>query len=70
MTTSTLSKVVFLSLGAAVSVTWLSTIVLGMQAASTPAPRTMELPRVVVVGHKSAALNTATLGVLAAPRQA
>jgi len=59
MTSGTRSKIVAATLGAALSVTWLSTIVVGMQSASTPAPRTMELPTVVIVAHKSAALNTA-----------
>ncbi len=70
MTTRTLSKVIFLSLGAALSATWLSTIVLGMQAASTPAPRTIELPTVVVVGHKLAVLNAAALDSVAVTRKA
>ncbi len=70
MTTRTLPKIIFLSLGAALSVTWLSTIVLGMQAASTPAPRVIELPTVVVVGHKIAALNTIAQGNLTVSRTA
>jgi hypothetical protein len=57
MTSSTASKIIALSLGAALSITWLSTIVLGMQSASEPALRTIELPTVVVIGHKSAASN-------------
>jgi hypothetical protein len=57
MTSRILSKIFALTLGAALSVTWLSTIVVGMQSASTPAPRTIELPTVVVIGHKSAAMN-------------
>ncbi len=61
MTTRTIPKIVFLSLGAALSATWLSTIVVGMQASSTPAPRAIELPTVVVVGHKLAALNATAL---------
>ncbi len=70
MTTRTLSKIAFLSLGAVLSATWLSTIVVGMQAASTPAPRAVELPPVVVIGHKSAALDATALGALVMPRKA
>lgn len=57
MTTRTTSKILGLTLGAALSITWLSTIVVGMQSASAPAARTIELPTVVIVGHKSAAVN-------------
>ena len=57
----TISKIVSLALGATLSVAWLSTIVVGMQSASTPAMRTMELPTVVIVGHKSAAVNATAL---------
>ncbi len=59
MTTRTTSKILGLTLGAALSITWLSTIVVGMQSASAPAARTIELPTVVIVGHKSAAVNAA-----------
>nr|WP_295772035.1 hypothetical protein [Rhodoferax sp.] len=61
MTTRTTSKILGLTLGAALSITWLSTVVVGMQGASTPPTRTIELPTVVIVGHKSAAVTaTAT----------
>ena len=65
MTTRTTSKIISLALGAALSITWLSTVVLGMQSASTPTPRTIELPTVVIVGHKSAAVNATALSTTA-----
>lgn len=55
MTTRTRSKLLALVLGAALSTTWLGTVVVGMQSAATPAPRAIELPTVVIVGHRSAA---------------
>lgn len=61
MTTRTTSKILGLTLGTALSITWLSTIVVGMQSASAPATKTIELPTVVIVGHKSAALNATAL---------
>jgi hypothetical protein len=61
MTTRTTSKILGLTLGAALSITWLSTIVVGMQSASTPAMRNIELPTVVIVGRKSAAAGATTL---------
>jgi hypothetical protein len=66
MTTRTTSKILGLTLGAALSITWLSTIVVGMQSASTPAVRTIELPTVVIVGHRSAAVNATALSTSAA----
>lgn len=59
MTTRTTTKIFGLILGAALSMTWLSTLLVGMHTASAPAPavRTIELPIVVVVGQKSAAIN-------------
>lgn len=66
MTTRTTTKILGLTLGAALSITWLSTVVLGMQSASVPAVRTIELPTVVVVGQKSAAVNATAM--LAASR--
>ena len=61
MSTRTTSKICSLTLGAALSITWLSTVVVGMQSASTPATRSIELPTVVIVGHKSAAVNATAL---------
>lgn len=61
MTQRTTSKVLSLTLGAALSITWLSTIVLGMHSASTPEVRTIELPTVVIVGQKSAAVDATAL---------
>lgn len=61
MTTRTVNKILGLTLGAALSITWLSTIVVGMQTASAPAARTIELPTVVIVGHKSAAIDATAL---------
>ena len=66
MTTRTTSKILGLTLGAALSIAWLSTIVVGMQSASTPAVRTIELPTVVIVGHRSAAVNATALSTSAA----
>lgn len=59
MTTRTKTKILGLMLGATLSMTWLSTLVVGMHTASAPAPavRTIELPTVVVIGQKSAAIN-------------
>ena len=59
MTTRTTTKIFGLILGTTLSMTWLSTLVVGIQTASAPAPavRTIELPTVVVVGQKSAAIN-------------
>lgn len=64
--TRTRSKILSLALGSALSITWLSTIVVGMQSASTPAVRTIELPTVVIVGHRSAAVNATALSTTAA----
>jgi hypothetical protein len=61
MTQRTTSKVLSLTLGAALSITWLSTIVFGMHSASTPEVRTIELPTVVIVGQKSAAVDATAL---------
>lgn len=57
MASRTLSKILALTIGATLSVVWLSTIVVGLQSESKPAQRTIELPTVVIVAHKSAALN-------------
>jgi hypothetical protein len=70
MTTRTTSKIIGLTLGAALSITWLSTVVVGMHSASTPAVRTIELPPVVVIGKKSAAVNATALSAAAAVRKA
>ena len=61
MTTSTTTKILGLTMGAALSITWLGTVVLGMQSAAAPAERTIELPTVVVIGQKSAAMNATAL---------
>ncbi len=70
MTTRTTSKILGLTLGTALSITWLSTIVVGMQSASAPAVKTIELPTVVIVGHKSAALNATALSNTSQTRKA
>ena len=57
MTTRTTSKILALTLGVALSMSWLSTVVVGMHSASSPALRSIELPTVVVIGHKSIAPN-------------
>ncbi len=61
MTTRTVSKILGLTLGAALSITWLGTAVLGMHSASAPAVRTIALPTVVIVGKKSATADATTL---------
>lgn len=61
MTTRTTTKIIGLTLGAALSMTWLSTVVVGMHSASAPAVRTIELPTVVVTGQKSAAVNATAM---------
>ncbi len=61
MTKRTSSKILGLTLGAALSITWLSTVMLGMHSAAAPATRTIELPTVVIVGQKSALVNAAAL---------
>ena len=66
MTIRTTSKILGLALGAALSITWLGTLLVGMQSASTPAVRTIELPTVVIVGHKSAAVNATALSITTA----
>lgn len=66
MTTRTTSKIISLALGAALSITWLGSVMVGMQSASAPAARTIELPTVVIVGHKSAAVNATALSTTTA----
>lgn len=61
MTTRNVSKILGLTLGAALSITWLSTVVVGMHSASAPAVRTIELPTVVIVGKKTAAVDATAL---------
>jgi hypothetical protein len=61
MTTRTTSKIAGLILGAALSITWLSTVAVGMQNASAPTVRTIELPTVVIVGKKTAAADATAL---------
>ena len=71
MTQRTTTKILGLTLGAALSITWLSTIMVGMQTASAPAIRTIELPTVVIVGQKSAAVHATALSeVVMAVRKA
>ncbi|MES2949405.1 MAG: hypothetical protein V4858_12770 [Pseudomonadota bacterium] len=66
----TTSKIISLTLGAALSLTWLSSVVVGMQSASVPAVKTIELPTVVIVGQKSAALNATALATTTVTRKA
>ena len=61
MTTRTATKILSLTLGAALSITWLSTVVASMHSASVPAVRTIELPAVVIVGKKTAAVDATAL---------
>ena len=70
MTTRTINKILGLTLGAALSITWLSSVVVGMQSASEPAVRTIELPTVVIVGHKSSAVRATALSSMAQIRNA
>ena len=55
MTTQMLPKLVALTLATALSATWLSTVVTGMQTQSSPALHSIELPTVVIVAHKASA---------------
>lgn len=66
MTTRTTSKILGLALGAALSITWLGTILVSMQSASTPAVRSIALPTVVIVGHRSAVVNATALSTTTA----
>lgn len=61
MTTRTASKILGITLGVTLSMAWLSTVVVGMHSASAPAVRTIELPSVVIVGKKSAAVDATAL---------
>jgi hypothetical protein len=61
MSTRTASKILGLILGTALSITCLSTTVVGMHSASGPSVRTIELPTVVVVGKKTAAMEATAL---------
>ena len=61
MTTLTITKFLCQTLCAALSMAWLSTVVVGMHSASAPAVRTIELPTVVVIGQKSAAVNATAM---------
>lgn len=70
MSTRNTSKILSLTIGAALSITWLSTIVVGMHSASAPAARNIELPTVVIVGHKSAAVDAMALTGTARARKA
>jgi hypothetical protein len=55
MTTRLLPKMFALTLAAALSATWLSTVVTGMQAQSARTLHSIELPTVIVVAHKASA---------------
>lgn len=61
MTTRSTSKILSLALGAVLSMTCLGGVVVGMQSASAPAVRTIELPTVVVVGKKSGSVEATAL---------
>ncbi len=62
MTTRILSKVLALNLSALMSATLFSAVVLGMNSANSSVLQPIELPTVVVIGHRSA-LNEATAHV-------
>jgi hypothetical protein len=55
MTTHTLPKLIALTLAAAISATWLSTVVTGMHSQPAPALYSIELPTVVIVAQKASA---------------
>lgn len=55
MTTRTLPKLFALTLAAAISATWLGTVVTGMQRQPAPALYSIELPTVIIVAHKASA---------------
>ena len=61
MTTRPTTTLLALTLGAALSMTWLSTVMVGMHSASAPAIQTIELPTVVVVGPKSTTVNATAM---------
>ena len=54
MTTRTGSKILALNVSTMVSMTLFSLVVVGMQTPPTPVLHSIELPTVVVIGHKSA----------------
>lgn len=66
MSSSTSSKLFAMAIGAVMSVTWLSVIGMGFEIESKPAARTIELPTVVVIGHKTAAVNATALSRMVA----
>ena len=70
MTTRTATKFLGLTLGAVLSIACLSTVVFGMQSAATPAVRTIELPTVVVVGPKTAAIDATAMATTKRVRKA
>lgn len=55
MTTSKRHQFIALIMGVGLSATWLSTVVVGMQSASAPTLRTIELAPVVIVARKASA---------------
>ena len=55
MTLSPMPKLIALILAAALSSTWLSTVVIGMHSQPAPTLHSIELPTVVVVAHKASA---------------
>jgi len=65
MTTRTASKILALKISATLSIALFSLIVVGMHTVTPPARLSIELPTVVVVGHKSD-LPNATAQVKAA----
>lgn len=61
MTTRSASKILGLALGLTLSMTCLGTVVVGMQSASAPAVRAIELPTVVIVGKKSGSVEATAM---------
>ncbi|MDO8285276.1 MAG: hypothetical protein Q7T69_09740 [Rhodoferax sp.] len=53
MTTRTATKILALNMSTMVSMALFSLVVVGMQTAPAPELRSIELPTVVVIGHKS-----------------
>ena len=66
MSSSTSSKLLAIAIGAAMSITWLGVIGMGFEIEAKPAMRTIELPTVVIVGNKTAAMNATAFGLITA----
>jgi hypothetical protein len=67
-TTPTATKLTALTLSSIVALGWLSAVVLGMQEPADTAIAHVELPRVVVVGHRATASDVEVAGKAAADK--